>query len=236
FRLPNDYGYEGTKKYIVLMTDGENMPSYTLNWQFRDGLSPIFEGIRDGRKAYSFFDPTRPANQQYYWPRTSTWNSAADRNSGTAVQLTWAQGWGRLTVSWVAYHLYAKRINASNPAAWYNANYRDIHGNYAEEVTTTGTSSTMMTRVNSSEKDRRLKAICDTVRDNELVTVFTISFRSDATEVRNAQQLATAPRGDKSLATCASTFSHHYRAQNTQALQSAFESIARQILDLRLTQ
>ncbi|MCX7645099.1 MAG: Tad domain-containing protein, partial [Rhodobacteraceae bacterium] len=47
FRLPNDYGYEGTKKYIVLMTDGENMPSYTLNWQFRDGLSPIFEGIRD---------------------------------------------------------------------------------------------------------------------------------------------------------------------------------------------
>jgi hypothetical protein len=94
----------------------------------------------------------------------------------------------------------------------------------------------MITRVNSSEKDNRLKAICDTVRDNELVTVFTISFRSDATEVSNEQQLAAAPRGDRSLASCASTFTHHYRAQNTQALQTAFDSIARQILDLRLTQ
>jgi hypothetical protein len=236
FRLPNDYGYEGTKKYIVLMTDGENMPSYTPNWQFRDGLSPIFEGIRDGRKVYSFFDNTRAAGQQYYWPRTSGWNGAADRNSGTAVQLTWAQVWDRLTVSWVAYHLYAKRINPSNPAAWYNANYRDIQGNYAQEVSTTGNINTMITRVNSSEKDNRLKAICDTVRDNELVTVFTISFRSDATEVSNEQQLAAAPRGDRSLASCASTFTHHYRAQNTQALQTAFDSIARQILDLRLTQ
>jgi Flp pilus assembly protein TadG len=234
--LPRDYGYRGTRKYIILMTDGENMPSYLLNPAYRDGLSPIFEGIRSGRKVYSYYDPDAPGTADYFYARTGTWNTTPDRDTGTAVQLTWPQVWDRLTVSWAAYHLFAKRINSASPGTWYNANYRDIHGNYAEEVSTTGTSSTMMTRVNSSEKDTRLNDICSTVRDNELVTVFTVSFRSDATEVKSEADLLTAPRGDRSLAKCASTFAHHYRAQNTQALQSAFGSIARQILDLRLTQ
>ena len=235
FRVPNDYGYAGTKKYIVLMSDGENMPSYSLNPQFSEGLSPIFEGIRDGSKVYSFLDSSRSSNQ-YFWARNNTWNAAADRNSGPAVRLTWDQVWDRLTVSWTAYHLYAKRTNPSAIATEYNRIYNTMIGGYAKEIANRGNSTTMITRLNSSDKDARLNEVCATVRDNPLVTVFTIAFRPDAVNVSSATDLATAPAGDQALAKCASTFVHHYPASSGQALQTAFDSIAAQILDLRLTQ
>lgn len=235
FQVPNEYGYVGTRKYIILMTDGQNMPSYELNPQFRDGLSPIFEGIYNGGRVYSFFDPTRSSNR-YYRARTGSWASTADRNSGTPVQLTWEEVWDRLTVSYVAYHLYAKRLNPSNPWQSYNEIYRNVHGNYAMEIASTGDSSTMITRQNSSMKDTRLKNICDSVRDNPLVTVFSIAFRPDAEPVLSDADAASASLGDRALATCASTYAHYYAAPTGQRLQSAFDSIATQILDLRLTQ
>lgn len=232
-QLPRSYGYAGTKKYIVLMTDGENMPSYTLNPEYRAGLSPIWEGTVSGSKRYSFQDVTRTSNQ-FFRASDSSWRSSPHGSS--ARQLTWPEVWDTLRVSWVAYHLYAKRTNPGNASWEYRRFYDNIRGNYAKEVTTVGDSSTIMTRLNSSDKDRRLQMMCDSVRTKKLVTVFTIRFDPNAQTIRNSTEAASAGAGDKAMANCASTYGHHYPATSGTKLQAAFDSIAVQILDLRLTQ
>ncbi len=235
--IPYDYGRGGTKKYIVLMSDGDNKPNYAVNPDYRAGFSPIFEGISSSNRRYSFHDPDRSGNK-YFWASDSAWHSDAEGTSATRVRLTWPQVWDKLAVSWVAYNLYARRTHSSSAANRYDAIYDNMVAGYADETSSLGDALTMIRRTNSSKKDTRLQSSCDTVRDNKLVTVFTIAFRNDATNVNSEADLPTGSdkRGVRELAKCASSYAHYFPASSGTSLQAAFNSIATQIIDLRLTQ
>ena len=245
-QVPRDYGQASTKKYVVLMSDGENMPSFVLNPEYRSGPSPIYRGMVDTNgdgvvdtKRYSYLDESRATNQ-YYRVSDAKYYSTAEGTAATRVRLSWEQVWEELTVGWVAKELYTDRILGNNTTAS-NNEYNRVHGNiranYNGTATTIGDATTFITRVEAAEKDVRLNNVCNSVKNQELVNIYTIAFRSNARDMRSEEDFVGAPRGDVALARCSSQYiTHHFPARDAEALNEAFSAIASRITDIRLTQ
>ena len=80
--MPFDYDRPNTKKYLVVMSDGQNTDQFDLNPEFRTGASPVW---RNGDGDLSYF---HEGNGQYYHLDNGTWNAAPD-GGNDAVNLTW---------------------------------------------------------------------------------------------------------------------------------------------------
>ena len=219
---PNGHNDGETLKVIVLMTDGENTSQYYINDGYRVGDSDIW--FNDQEDAYSVYYPPYDA---YYWPddnkgsygnkwadhpygndgygcigsRISDWSCRDRTESGSSVNLSYPDLWAYVTLKANVIRRYYPFMNDSTA---YNRWYYDVR-NY----------------VNSTIKDARTKAICDTAKDEQII-VFTIGFE--------------APRGGRAvLKDCASSDAHYFDVQGL-AITDAFASIASSIRKLRLTQ
>ncbi len=211
---PFDYDQEDVMKVIVLMTDGEHVAHRITAPAFRGETADtgIFRGT-DGN--YSIRHTTgRPAtagSNEYWVPhrsewRAGPWTGAAD-NSGTAVEQSWAGVWQNQRMSWVARQLYARALGTSN------ASRTAIYNAKLEDFRDTYSDATSM--------DASLQQTCDLARDNDVV-VYGIAFQAPA-------------NGQTQIRDCSSTIAQYYQSDDSN-VATAFDSIALQISQLRLTQ
>lgn len=220
---PFDYSAPGVTKIIVLMTDGENVGHFHLNNPFRNGLSPIFRGtdgvlsirFETGRPASAgsnqFWIPNRDGDPAAWgleggWAATS-WGGA----NASGTQLTWPEVWQVAKPDWVAWHLYARpfsTIHSERVPRWSAA--------YNGFVTGTGTNTA------STQKDGQLQRTCNALKAKGVI-VYGVAFSASAI-------------GTQMIQACASSAGHAFVSTNGTALNAAFQAIATNVTQLRLTQ
>jgi hypothetical protein len=211
---PFDYRATDTMKVVVLMTDGAHVAHRTTADAFRSTVadSPVWRGT-DGN--YSIRHETgRPAaagSNEYWVPhrsewRAGPWTGAAD-NSGTPVQQAWTSVWQNQRTSWVAWQLYARALGTDSTSRT-NA-YNAAIGDFTD------------TYESASGMDVTLQQSCGLARANG-VTVYGIAFEAPA-------------NGQAQISACATSSNHYYQPTGGD-LGTAFDAIAAQITQLRLTQ
>lgn len=213
-------------KFIVVMTDGINTTQYYLRDSYRSGPSGVWKDPDSGR--YSMFD-------QEWGDRDG------DGDSGEEVWYARdrGEGYGRYWIDEI-YDVDASGDPATGgdrnafeltwPQLWnemsmshrafshfyeqyYNANH--YYDNYWRGV------NAPRLGVSAAVKDNRLDAICDASKDNDVI-IFSIGFEVTDYSAGVMQNCASSPN-------------HFYRVEGLE-IEYAFESIANQINQLKLTQ
>ncbi|MFD3189039.1 pilus assembly protein TadG-related protein [Sedimentitalea sp. HM32M-2] len=213
---PGNYNDGDTLKVIVLMTDGQNTSQYYINDGFREGPSDLW--FNDQEDRWSVYYPPYDA---YYWPHNdqwadhpygqdgmgcvgdsvASWSCSNRTEDGTAENVDYPDLWAYVSLKANVKRRYYPFMNDSTA---YSQWYYDVR-NY----------------VNSTIKNARTKAICDTAKDQQII-VFTIGFE--------------APDGGQAvLKDCASSDAHYFDVDGLE-ITDAFASIASSIRKLRLTQ
>lgn len=206
---PHAHDYDDGKKFIVVMTDGINTDQYMMKSQFKTG-----EAKRPNNSKYYMHagevwmqaqepndrDGDGVAQEGWYNLSKLEWGELAPEDDGTIVvdTMTWPEFWSKITASRYAYAEYHQTWNANH--YWNNR--------YPFEYVT------------ASDKDARLKKVCDAAKLNDIV-VFTIGFEvtdHSADVMRN----------------CASSPLYFYRVEGLD-ISYAFDSIGNQINKLKLT-
>lgn len=221
---PFDYNRPNTQKIIVLMTDGQNEIDVRLNDPYRTGLSPIFIGS-DGLLSIRITGPRpRHAGANQFWVpqrdpdgrrsngiqgewRARPWGGSP---STTGRQLRWQEVWQITTTSWVAWQLYARALGSTDAqreaiAAQWRDAFRSRRGSASS----------------APGQDAELRQICD-VTKRQGVLIYSIAFDAP-------------PRGIAATRNCASSDAHFFLSTNNRALDVAFQAIATNITQLRLT-
>jgi Flp pilus assembly protein TadG len=179
---PYAYDRPDTMKVIVLMTDGEHVPSAVMNDGYRSGLSPIYRGA-DGRYAIHHPTSTRSVNK-FYTPHNNAWNAnPLWSGSGTVTRLAWPQVWQNLRMTWVAWQLYARPWGTSTTT---RNNFYNNQMNAFRRFTDVAT------------MDSQLQDSCLQARDNGII-VFGIAFEAPT-------------NGQLQISQCASSPAHYYNA------------------------
>jgi Flp pilus assembly protein TadG len=239
---PADNGSAETRKVIILMTDGEHVTNTHVVDQFKSGPSPIYRGAGNPvRYAIRYWpdggwhnDNARPAcagTNQYFVPHLKrdwvdlnnngventgergacdpqAWRSTPSwPNSGTVSRLDWSEVWRYLRVSYVAQQLYLRSNVANIPV--YNDLLNQMRQTY---MTSVGT-------LNSLLQDN-----CTAAR-NAGFEIYGIAFASGANGAAQINGCASEPK-----------ITYYYNAANNGDLLAAFNQIATDISDLRLTQ
>ena len=216
---PFDYNQAGLK-VIVLMTDGEHVAHTSVVDAYKTGPSPIYRSVGDGN--YSIHHPTgRPvvAGTDEYWaPHLSSysgeaamgWIAAPWDSGGGVVQQDWRQIWASLKMTYVAWQLYARALGTSwsTRTSTYNAT----------------TNAMVDPWKSASQMDTLLQAACASARGDGII-IYGIAFQASTagqTQIRNCSTDGAAG-------------SHYFNATTTD-IASAFQAIASNISQLRLTQ
>ena len=217
---PFDYNRPDVTKIIVLMTDGANVIDDRLNEPYKTGLSPIFRGT-DGH--FSLHMPTgRPsaAGSNEYWVPHIDSNPALNGAEGawmptpwgnaTATRLTWPELWQYAAPQWVAWHLFARASSTVH------AERQAVHTLWVQRfLTRYGTQNS------GTIKDDELQRIC-TASKRQGVIIYGIAF--------------SAPeRGAQMIQSCATSPDFAFRSSDNTQLNAAFQAIAINIGQLRLT-
>jgi Flp pilus assembly protein TadG len=262
---PANNGDGRTRKIIVLMTDGEHVNNNHVLDTYKSGLSPIWLG-EDGNYAIRFVNPASPAapirpgsgsaaapasirtcsgwtltnyaNREYFVPHlkrnnvnlrlgadpegvgtgASTANSCDPQawlaspswtGSGTTRRLDWSEVWPRVRVSWVAQQLFVR----SGVTGW--TNYGTVMGRFRATYLS-----------NTTNMDELLRQNCVAAREQG-VEVFGIMFDDNPTDT-----------GIAAMQNCVSrdVATYYYEPKKPEDLLEAFNDIATDIADLRLTQ
>ena len=216
---PFDYGNEGLK-VIVLMTDGEHVAHTIIPNTYKSGLSPIYYSTGDGN--YSIYHasgrPTLAGTNQYWVPHLASssataaagWQATPWDSGGGVVQLDWREVWARLKVNYVAWQLYARALGTSSTSR------NSVYNSTVNAMTDTWKSAT--------EMDTLLQTACAAARDDGII-IYGIAFQASTagqTQIRNCS-------------TDGASGSHYFNA-TTLNIASAFQTIASNISQLRLTQ
>ncbi len=206
------FAYEDpeTMKIVVLMTDGEHVSHTRIADGYKTGASPIYKSLADGN--YSVFHASHAAPDQFWVPHLGTWQATAWNSGGTVAtvqQQQWQDIWANLRLSYVAWQFYARALGTDD------ASRSLIYSN---------TFSTIRTRYLSvSAMDAQLQASCAQAKAND-VTVYGIAFEAPA-------------NGQAQISACSSTVDNHYfNATDGDKIKAAFDTIASNITQLRLTQ
>jgi hypothetical protein len=196
-----------TMKVIVLMTDGENSDKVaTIKAGFKSGFSPIYRSGASG--FYSIYHDDRAGTSKYYRPDNNSWSAAPYAASGeTAIQQTWSDVWRDLRVKWVAQQLYA-RPNPTNSGKTTSERYADALAMLVDETS-------------STDKDTRLEANCNMAKSKDIL-IYGIAMDSTA-------------HGKLQVEKCSTSWQHYYEVTNLN-VATAFNSIAANISQLRLSQ
>jgi Flp pilus assembly protein TadG len=202
-------------KVIVLMTDGEHV-SHRITADAYRGISDdsgIFRGT-DGNYSirHTAGRPAAAGSNEYWVPhrnewRAAPWTGAAD-DSGTATAQSWAGVWQNQRTSWVAWQLYARALGTSNATrtAAYNTAIADFTDTYASVA----------------DMNNSLQQSCALAKANDVV-VYGIAFEAPL-------------NGQTQISNCSSSPLTYYQPETPADIAGAFDGIAAQISQLRLTQ
>jgi Flp pilus assembly protein TadG len=217
-----------TRKIIVLMTDGQNDDTLHVPNAFKTGPSPIWRGA-DGRYAIRFTTggpaltgnarPTCAGTNTYFVPHLKPNTSTSCNSAAWKSTLTGTPWTGSGTV---------RRLDWSEVWQSLRVTYvaRQLYGR--SNVTGVGYSTVMNTLAPEYIDDAVLTSLLDqncTAAKAAGVEVFGIAF-------------AAPSEGQTQISNCSSNpkSNYYYNATNNEQLNAAFNLIANQISELRLTQ
>jgi Flp pilus assembly protein TadG len=221
---PYDYTDPDAMKVIVLMTDGEHVAHTFVKDNYKSSLSWIWRSTGDGNLSirHASGRPSASGTRQYWTPHLCTssacqdgsntgeaWLAAPyDSGSGT-TRLTWAQVWSNVRVQWVAWQLYARALGTDSTGRTnqYNTMINDIIGTFQS----------------ASGMNSSLQQSC-TLAKAQKVVVYGIAFEAPTngqTQIRNCSSVPS---------------SNHYFNATGLNIAAAFQTIASNISQLRLTQ
>ncbi|MEP2031530.1 MAG: pilus assembly protein [Paracoccaceae bacterium] len=250
---PRDYDDLETLKVVVLMTDGANTSQYYIEDDNRDGPTNIWwneftedYSVRwdrnDGLQNYDGNDK----DGWFYWSSDDVW---ADHPKGNGDWVCGREGLRGVPIdlngNGIDSELYCDTNEANDPARvddeegdavelnypelWaYTTIKRNVKHNFYPWANDSAADSQWRqgayNTYNSTTKDARTKAICDAAKGpTKKITVYGIGFEAPSS-------------GQTVIHDCASSPSHYFNVQGGEELGNAFEAIAHQITQLRLTQ
>ena len=150
--MPFDYTRPNTKKYLVVMSDGQNTTQYDVNAAFRSGPSPVWfhdTGSPNPKAGVSYY---HEGNGQYYHVATNQWQAAPD-GGAAAVNLTWPELFAKMSVA-----EYARWVKRQAIGGQWQTYYNEI-----------------VEYIPSGTKNTRTSDICAQAR-NAGITVFSIGM------------------------------------------------------------
>ena len=230
---PFDFVDHNAMKVIILMTDGENFAEERVKDPFKSGASIIWRSTPDGYYSAfqtSLIDTTNATticnSRPYYVPHLSQWhsrpwNGTAPANAScydptatvanslitNSSQLTWPQVWTNMRLSYVAWQFYGRALGGSISAA------RITAYNNAMTAFKTLTPTTTM--------DTQLQTMC-TEAKAQGVLIYGIAFEAPT-------------NGQAQISNCSTSLAYYFNASGLQ-ITTAFNAIANNISQLRLTQ
>ncbi len=203
---PSAFNDGRTLKVIVLMTDGVNTTQYDLLPPYKSGPSGVWADASSGRLSVAVTENGRRDSDTISNEPYFIPHLYSKGDFFNAAPFGTAR---QLTYPelWAG---NAVRYNATNNR--YNANGSSADRNFWQ--------NDILDVVAPGEKDRRLSEICSAAKSQGII-VYTIGF-----EVTTSSSAV--------LASCASSPSHFFLVNGLE-IETAFQSIARQINQLRLT-
>jgi hypothetical protein len=213
---PVDFGTKNVAKYIILMTDGANTHQFDLKPAYKSGPSSVWysdaRAELNGEEYYQGFlveMPNNAADQRFYAPG-SPWDTSDD----TFVSVTEMNSTFDDARQWSHPEVY-RRFQTEDAARYFFENSGDAaaFAEYMDVLDDIG---------GYDEADTDLKAICDQAKEQDYIKVFSVAFEAP-------------PAGDAVLSYCASKPGDYFDV-NGPEIQSAFDAIAAQISQLRLTE
>ncbi len=205
---PFDYSRPRSRKVVVLMTDGMNTSKVWVEDRYRSGLSPFFV-VRSNHSAIP------PGGENPASDHISVYSQARDDAGLPPYRRIEHGDW-----SWTPDGGTGNAQRLEWPEVWERYHVITV----ADAMDDAGYSDDRWWEFvdydYTSIKDARLQTICDEAKAAGMV-IFTIGFE-------------TSVASNQVLANCASSPSHHYDVQGID-LTAAFNSIAREIHQLRLT-
>ncbi len=250
---PRDYDDVETLKVVVLMTDGKNTSQYYIEDDNREGPTNIWwnefsedYSVRwdrsDGLQNYDGNDK----DGWFFWSSDDVW---ADHPKGNGDWVCGREGLRGIPIDLdgdgIDSELYCDTNEADDPARvdnedgdaveldypelWaYTTIRRNVKLNFYPWANDSAADSQWRygayDTYNSTTKNNRTKAICDAAKGPlKRITVYSIGFEAPSA-------------GQSVLLDCASSPSHYFNVQGGEELGNAFEAIAHQITQLRLTQ
>ena len=207
---PVDYGENGARKFVILMTDGQNTQHLDLKDEFKSGPTRIWfsETQADGN-AYDGYLVEMPDNQpaeRWYVPGDPFDNGDDYYLAQNALPSD--------AVQWDHQRLY-REFRTNDVANYFFGNGSDstTRDRYLDVVVDTG---------GFAAADTNLDYVCSAAKTNDRMTVFTVAFEAP-------------DQGKTVLEKCASGDGNYFPVTGEQ-LTAAFNAIAVQISLLRLTE
>lgn len=206
---PLEYGENGVRKYVVLMTDGKNTQHLDLAPEYKTGPSRIWHSAEQANgNAYNGYlveMPGNPASERWYVPGSpfstnDDYYLGENALPGDAKQWDFKKLYRKFRTNDVADYFFAN----SDSAAY--DEFRDV-------VVDTG---------GFAAADTNLDLVCDAAKANNRMTIYTVAFEAP-------------DEGQTVLSSCASGDGFYFPVTGEQ-LSQAFQSIAVQISLLRLTE
>ena len=172
--MPYDYGRPNTKKYLVVMSDGQNTDQYYLNPSFRQGGSQLWRGpagttcIPGTAMACEGGLYHRVGNSNQFYDVANATMLTLDDGLAGGTQMDWPETNAEMSVA-----RYALDVQAAAEGGQWQTYYNRYFN-----------------RVPAGQKNNRASAICGAARDAG-ITVFTVG-------------MDTYGQGDATLLDCAS--------------------------------
>ncbi|WP_417523744.1 pilus assembly protein TadG-related protein [Marinovum sp.] len=213
---PSAYTDPDALKIIVLMTDGANTTEYDLKPQYQTGLSEVFIDDRgdtdpsNDRFSTRIVDLPGTLTDVYYWDRYE--------NSSFSYKYRSTPDGGTNARQMTNAETFARWGTRGRATKLFRTPYQDGQLPYATYANQYNAYEGI---VGADHADTRLAAICDQAKSAGVV-VFAIGFEAPQ-------------RGLDAMENCASSPAHYFDVAGVE-ISDAFNSIARTITQLRLTQ
>ena len=205
---PVDYGRNDVRKLVVLMTDGINTRKYDLKPEFKSGPTRIWhsETLADGEEFDGFLVEMPENDADERWYVPG---SPFDSDDDYFLADTDLPSDAR---QWDHHALYARFEMEDIPEYFFQED-NDAFDAYDDVETNAGGDATA---------DAHLRRICDAAKVRKEIEVYTVAFKApDAAE--------------DLLEYCATAAGYHFDVDGDQ-ISDAFNAIASQITELRLTE
>jgi Flp pilus assembly protein TadG len=206
---PLDYSDTETLKVIVLMTDGEHTQHEGIANAYKTGLSPIYKSLGDGNYSirHTSGRPVAAGANEYWVPHLGTWQATAWNSGGGVTQQDWRDIWPVMRSAWVEWQLYARALGTDS-----TTRTNIYNSQQAAMELNYGSTTTMNTQ---------LQQVCGVAKNNGVV-VYGIAFEAPT-------------NGQTQIRSCSTSDAHYFNATGLQ-ISTAFDAIANNISQLRLTQ
>ena len=212
---PTAFGAARFSKVVVVMSDGENTSQFQIQAPFKSGASPIYVDSATGSVA--IYHAAAPGASKYYvipaanygqnWRTDTMGNWQATAPAGY-VNVSWPEATNLYPTHWIATRLYGNALgtDSASRANAYNVAY-----------------GALQSSVGPTTKDTQLQQACDLAKSSALqIKVFSIAFEAPLA-------------GQTALHNCATSDGDYFDVAGTDIVR-AFQSIALQVSQLRLTQ